>query len=59
MNKIVIAFFIFLINTVLYAEDQSKELDKLFLDLKKNIPSKSANIEQRMGVTDFSKIGYR
>jgi len=48
MNKIVIAFFIFLINTVLYAEDQSKELDKLFLDLKKNIPSKSANIEQKI-----------
>ena len=47
MNKIVIAFFIFLINTVLYAEDQSKELDKLFLDLK-NIPSKSANIEQKI-----------
>ena len=48
MNKIVIAFFIFLINTVLYAEDQSKELDKLFLDLKKNIPSKSVNIEQKI-----------
>ncbi len=48
MNKIVIAFFIFLINTVLYAEDKSKELDKLFLDLKKNIPSKSANIEQKI-----------
>ena len=48
MNKIVIAFFIFLINTVLYAEDQSKELDRLFLDLKKNIPSKSENIEQKI-----------
>ena len=48
MNKIVIAFFIFLINTVLYAEDQSKELDRLFLDLKKNIPSKSVNIEQKI-----------
>ena len=48
MNKIVIAFFIFLLNTVLYAEDQSKELDRLFLDLKKNIPSKSANIEQKI-----------
>ena len=48
MNKIVIAFFIFLINTVLYAEDQSKELDRLFLDLKKNIPSKSAKIEQKI-----------
>ena len=48
MNKIIIAFFIFLMNTVLYAEDQSKELDRLFLDLKKNIPSKSLNIEQQI-----------
>ena len=48
MNKIVIAFFIFLTNTVLYAEDQSKELDKLFLDLKKNIPSKSVNTEKKI-----------
>ena len=48
MNKIVFAFFIFLINTVLYAEDQNKELDRLFLDLKKNIPSKSVNIEQQI-----------
>ena len=48
MNKIVIAFFIFLINTVLYAEDQNKELDRLFLELKKNIPSKSSNIEQQI-----------
>ena len=48
MNKIVFAFFIFLINTVLYAEDQNKELDRLFLELKKNIPSKSSNIEQQI-----------
>ena len=48
MNKIVIAFFIFLINTVLYAEDQNIELDRLFLELKKNIPSKSLNIEQQI-----------
>ena len=48
MNKIVIALFIFLLNTASYAEDQSKELDRLFLDLKKNIPSKSANIEQKI-----------
>ena len=48
MNKIVITFFIFLINTVLYAEDQNKELDRLFLELKKNIPSKSSNIEQQI-----------
>ena len=48
MNKIIIAFFIFLINTVTHANDQSKELDRLFLDLKKNIPSKSLNIEQQI-----------
>ena len=48
MNKIVVAFFIFLINTVLYAEDQNKKLDRLFLELKKNIPSKSSNIEQQI-----------
>ena len=48
MNKIVIAFFIFIINTVLYAEDQNKKLDRLFLELKKNIPSKSSNIEQQI-----------
>jgi hypothetical protein len=48
MNKIIIAFFIFLINTVSHANDQSKELDKLFIELKKNIPSKSVNIEQKI-----------
>ena len=48
MNKIITAFFIFLINTVLYAEDQNIELDRLFLELKKNIPSKSSNIEQQI-----------
>ena len=48
MNKIVTAFFIFLVNTVLYAEDQNIELDRLFLELKKNIPSKSLNIEQQI-----------
>ena len=48
MNKIITAFFIFLINTVLYAEDQNIELDRLFLELKKNIPSKSLNIEQQI-----------
>ena len=48
MNKILIALFIFLINTVSHANDQSKELDKLFIELKKNIPSKSVNIEQKI-----------
>ena len=48
MKKILITLFIFLINTVTHANDQSKELDKLFIELKKNIPSKSANIEQKI-----------
>ena len=48
MNKILIALFIFLINAVSHANDQSKELDKLFIELKKNIPSKSVNIEQKI-----------
>ena len=48
MNKIVIAVFIFLINTVTYANDQSRELDRLFIELKKNNPSKSSNIEQQI-----------
>ncbi len=48
MNKIIIAFLIFLINTISHANDQSKELDKLFIELKKNIPSKSVNIEQKI-----------
>ena len=48
MSKIVFTFLILLVNTISYANDQSKELDKLFLDLKKNIPSKSANIEQKI-----------
>ena len=48
MSKIAFTFLILLINTVSYANDQSNELDRLFLELKKNIPSKSANIEQRI-----------
>ena len=48
MKKILIALFIFLINTATHANDQSKELDKLFIELKKNIPSKSINIEQKI-----------
>ena len=48
MSKIAFTFLILLINTVSYANDQSNELDRLFLELKKNIPSKSANIEQKI-----------
>ena len=48
MNKILIAVFILLINTVTYANDQSKELDRLFIELKKNIPSLSSRIAQQI-----------
>ena len=48
MKKIVTAIVIFFLNSVSFANDQEKELDKLFLELKKNIPTKSVNIEQKI-----------
>jgi tetratricopeptide (TPR) repeat protein len=48
MKKIVTAIVIFFLNSVSFADDQERELDKLFLELKKNIPSKSSNIEQQI-----------
>jgi tetratricopeptide (TPR) repeat protein len=48
MIKIVTSFVIFFLSTVSFADDQDRELDKLFLELKKNIPSKSSNIEQQI-----------
>ncbi len=48
MKKIVTAIVIFFLSSVSFAEDQERELDKLFLELKKNIPSKSSNIEQQI-----------
>ena len=48
MKKIVTAIVIFFLSSVSFAYDQERELDKLFLELKKNIPSKSSNIEQQI-----------
>ena len=48
MKKIVTAIVIFFLNSVSFSNDQEKELDKLFLELKKNIPTKSVNIEQKI-----------
>ena len=48
MKKSVTAIVILFLNSVSFANDQEKELDKLFLELKKNIPTKSVNIEQKI-----------
>lgn len=48
MKKIVTAIVIFFLSSVSFADDQERELDKLFLELKKDIPSKSSNIEQQI-----------
>ena len=48
MNKIVFTFLIFLISTTSFANDQSNELDRLFIELKKDIPSRSAIIEKKI-----------
>ena len=48
MKKIVTAIVIFFLSSVSFADDQERELDKLFLELKKNISSKSSNIEQQI-----------
>jgi tetratricopeptide (TPR) repeat protein len=48
MKKTVTAIVIFLICSVSFADNQEKELDKLFLELKKNIPSMSVKIEQQI-----------
>ena len=48
MKKIVTAIVIFFLSSVSFTDDQERELDKLFLELKKNIPSKSSNIEQQI-----------
>ena len=44
MNKIIIAFLIFLINTISHANDQSKELDKLFDE----DPTEAAKLERQI-----------
>ena len=48
MKKILSIIFLFLSTTTLSANDRNVELDKLFLELKKNIPSLSSGIAQQI-----------
>tara|TARA_B100001057_G_scaffold489465_1_gene575785 strand:+ start:635 stop:1180 length:546 start_codon:yes stop_codon:yes gene_type:complete len=48
MKKILSIFILFVLTTNLSANDRDVELDKLFLELKKNIPNLSSGIEQQI-----------
>ena len=48
MKKILTVIILFLSTTTLNANDRDVELDKLFLELKKNIPSLSSRIAQQI-----------
>ena len=48
MKKILTVIILFLSTTTLNANDRDVELDKLFLELKKNIPSLSSEIAQQI-----------
>ena len=48
MKRILTIVILFLSTTTLSANDRDDELDKLFLELKKNIPSLSPGIEQQI-----------
>ena len=48
MRKILSIIILFVLTTNLSANDRSVELDKLFLELKKNIPSLSSRIAQKI-----------
>jgi len=48
MKKILSIIILFLSTTTLSANDRDVELDKLFLELKKNIPSLSSGIAQQI-----------
>jgi tetratricopeptide (TPR) repeat protein len=48
MKKILTIIILFLSTTTLNANDRDIELDKLFLELKKNIPSLSSRIAQQI-----------
>ena len=48
MKKILTIIILFLSTTTLSANDRNVELDKLFLELKKNIPSLSSRIAQQI-----------
>ena len=48
MRKILSIIILFVLTTNLCANDRNVELDKLFLELKKNIPSLSSGIAQQI-----------
>ena len=48
MKKILSIIILFFLTTNLSANDRNVELDKLFLELKKNIPSLSSGIAQQI-----------
>ena len=48
MRKILSIILLFVLTTNLSANDRNVELDKLFLELKKNIPSLSSGIAQQI-----------
>ena len=48
MRKILSAIILFLLTTSVSANDRDVELNKLFLELKKNIPSSSSRIAQQI-----------
>ena len=48
MKKILSIIILFFLTTTLSANDRDVELDKLFLELKKNIPSLSSGIAQQI-----------
>ena len=48
MKKILSVIILFLLTSSVSANDRNIELDKLFLELKKNIPSLSSRIAQQI-----------
>ena len=48
MKKILTIIILFLTTATLNANDRNVELDKLFSELKKNIPSSSSGIAQKI-----------
>ena len=50
MKKILLIIILFLSTTNLSANERDHELDKLFLELKKNIPSLSARVAQQIWI---------
>jgi hypothetical protein len=49
MRKILSIIILFVLTTNLSANDRNVELDKLFLELKKNIPSLSSELLSKFG----------